>query len=130
MRGAFDGVRPSRYCSRVVETRKVLRNAASPPPVDAANAAEAGAPPEAGSGLAFEAALDELEALVDRLEDGDLALEQALASFERGVALSRRCAELLDRAERRIEVLVRDGAGSGVQPFDETDAAPPAPEEG
>ena len=69
------------------------------------------------SDLAFEGALDELEALVLRLESGDLALEQALATFERGVALSRRCAELLDRAEQRIDELVRSQGGATVRPF-------------
>ena len=67
--------------------------------------------------LAFEGALDELEALVARLEAGDLALEQALATFERGVALSRRCADLLDRAEQRIEELVRASGGAAVRAF-------------
>ena len=69
------------------------------------------------SDLAFEGALDELEALVLRLEAGDLALEQALATFERGVALSRRCALLLDRAEQRIDELVRAQGGVAVRPF-------------
>ena len=75
--------------------------------------------------LAFEGALDELEALVERLEAGDLVLEQALATFERGVALSRRCAELLGRAEQRIDELVR-AQGGAVRPF----SAENAPREG
>jgi len=70
--------------------------------------AKAGAAPDVED-LGFEAALDRLEGLVDRLEDGDLPLEEALAVFEDGVALTRRCAEQLERAERRIEVLVREG---------------------
>ena len=69
------------------------------------------------SELAFEGALDELEALVARLEAGNLALEDALATFERGVALSRRCADLLDRAEQRIDELVRASGGAAVRPF-------------
>jgi exodeoxyribonuclease VII small subunit len=73
--------------------------------------------------LAFEGALDELETLVERLETGDLALEQALATFERGVALSRRCAELLDRAEQRIDELVRASGGAAVRPFSVDSAA-------
>jgi exodeoxyribonuclease VII small subunit len=73
--------------------------------------------------LAFEGALDELEALVLRLEAGDLVLEQALATFERGVALSRRCAELLERAEQRIDELVRTQGGAAVRPFS-TENAP------
>ena len=59
--------------------------------------------------LGFEGALSRLEGLVERLEQGDLELEEALAAFEEGVALSRLCAERLEAAERRIEVLVREG---------------------
>jgi exodeoxyribonuclease VII small subunit len=57
----------------------------------------------------FETALDRLEAIVERLEDGDLALEEALAGFEEGVRLSRRLADRLADAERRIERLTREG---------------------
>ena len=78
------------------------------------------APAEAGD-LGFEAALAKLEALVERLEQGDLALEAALAAFEEGVALARRCAAQLGDAERRIELLLRQGGGFVTQPLD----APP-----
>ncbi|HEY8492665.1 MAG TPA: exodeoxyribonuclease VII small subunit [Myxococcota bacterium] len=67
----------------------------------------------------FEAALDRLEAIVGRLEDGELALEDALASFEEGVRLSRRLAERLADAERRIERLTRAGTGLVTRPLDE-----------
>ena len=78
-----------------------------------------GPDPAAGSDdLSFEAALARLESIVARLEGGDLELEAALASFEEGVALSRRCAEQLERAERRIEVLVRDGKQWVARPFE------------
>ncbi|MEN8162176.1 MAG: exodeoxyribonuclease VII small subunit [Myxococcota bacterium] len=56
--------------------------------------------------LSFESALARLEAIVTELESGDLALERALAAFEEGVALSRRCASQLEDAERRIERLM------------------------
>ena len=56
--------------------------------------------------LSFENALARLESIVAELESGDLALEQALATFEEGVTLSRRCASQLEDAERRIERLV------------------------
>jgi exodeoxyribonuclease VII small subunit len=59
--------------------------------------------------LGFEAALERLEGLVERLEGGDLPLEQALEAFEEGVALTRRCATQLGEAERRIDSLVREG---------------------
>ena len=74
---------------------------------------DADADAAAGEGaLPFEAALARLEQLVDELEGGSLTLEQALATFEQGVSLSRRCAEELDRAERRLETLVQGGTGS------------------
>jgi exodeoxyribonuclease VII small subunit len=66
----------------------------------------------------FEQALERLEALVERLEQGDLELEAALASFEEGVALARRCAAQLGDAERRIEVLMREGGGWVPRPLD------------
>jgi exodeoxyribonuclease VII small subunit len=68
---------------------------------------------------AFEAALAQLEDLVERLEGADLPLAEALATFEAGVALTRRCSEQLESAERRIEVLVREGSRLVGRPFDE-----------
>lgn len=59
----------------------------------------------------FEANLAELEAIVARLEAGDLPLEDSLELFEQGIKLSRECRERLAKAERRIEVLIRDGDG-------------------
>lgn len=57
----------------------------------------------------FESALAELEGIVTKLEQGDLALEQSLALFERGVQLSRLCHTRLEDAERRIEILTERG---------------------
>jgi exodeoxyribonuclease VII small subunit len=71
------------------------------------------------SGGSFEASLDDLEGIVDRLEAGELPLEEALAAFEAGVALTRRCAEQLEAAERRIEVLVKAGGNWVERPFEE-----------
>src|SRR5699024_711404 len=56
----------------------------------------------------FETALGELENLVEALETGDLSLEQALARFERGVALTRQCQDLLKHAELRVDQLLAD----------------------
>jgi len=53
----------------------------------------------------FEAAIAELESIVKKLEEGDIALEQSLVLYERGVQLSRFCHARLEEAERRIEVL-------------------------
>lgn len=60
----------------------------------------------------FESALGELEAIVRKLETGDLDLEESLKLFEKGVKLSRECRERLTRAERRIEVLMKDSDGN------------------
>ena len=57
----------------------------------------------------FEAAIAELESIVKKLEDGDMALEQSLALYERGVQLSRFCHARLEEAERRIEILGERG---------------------
>jgi exodeoxyribonuclease VII small subunit len=57
----------------------------------------------------FEAAITELESIVKKLEEGDLALEQSLALYERGVQLSRFCHQRLEDAERRIEILSERG---------------------
>ncbi len=65
----------------------------------------------------FEQALARLELIVDRLEEGDVELESALADFEEGVKLTRRCAGELANAERRIEILVREGEKWIARPF-------------
>lgn len=68
----------------------------------------------------FETALDRLEEIVRRLEDGDMPLEEALEVFEEGVRLSRFCHGKLRDAERRVEILLRDESGA-IEPqrFDE-----------
>jgi exodeoxyribonuclease VII small subunit len=57
----------------------------------------------------FEAAIAELETIVKKLEEGDLALEKSLELYERGVQLSRFCHARLEDAEKRIEVLNERG---------------------
>jgi exodeoxyribonuclease VII small subunit len=63
------------------------------------------------SDITFEDALARLEQIVDRLEQGNLPLEESLKAYEEGVGLARRCARYLDEAERRIELLTRDESG-------------------
>ena len=65
----------------------------------------------------FEAALARLEALVERLERGELPLEDALATFEEGVGLTRRLGDQLGSAQRRVEELLRDGTGLVTRPL-------------
>ena len=55
--------------------------------------------------LTFEEALEALEALVERMERGDLSLEESLQSFERGVQLTRTCQNALKSAEQKVEIL-------------------------
>jgi exodeoxyribonuclease VII small subunit len=67
------------------------------------------------SGL--EKTLEELEALVTRLESGDLPLEQALKEFERGVKLTRACQAALQEAEQKVEILLKKTAAAERSPF-------------
>ena len=76
----------------------------------------------------FEAALAELEALVARLEGGDLPLDEALKTFERGVELTRHCQASLKSAQQKVEILLKRGSGADIEPFsaaDEEDTSPP-----
>jgi exodeoxyribonuclease VII small subunit len=57
----------------------------------------------------FEAAIAELESIVKKLEEGDLALEKSLELYERGIQLSRFCHTRLEQAEKRIEILNERG---------------------
>jgi exodeoxyribonuclease VII small subunit len=70
--------------------------------------------------LSFERAIEELETIVRRLEDGKVPLEESVAIYERGEALKRRCEELLRQAEARVEKITTDASGEarGVAPLD------------
>ena len=59
----------------------------------------------------FEVALHDLEGVVEKLETGDLSLEDALGAFEEGVSLVRHLGEKLTEVEKRIDVLTRDHTG-------------------
>lgn len=66
----------------------------------------------------FEKALEELEQLVTRLEEGDLSLEESLKEFERGVKLTRDCQVELKEAEQKVRILTEQGEE---QDFDQND---------
>ena len=70
----------------------------------------------------FETAMRDLEELVERLEQGDLPLEESLAAFERGVMLTRTCQTALREAEQKVEILLKKAGGPAVEDFtpDET----------
>ncbi len=57
------------------------------------------------SSLAYEAAVEELEGIIERIEAGEIGLEESLAQYERGAALLRRCREILAQAEQRVTEL-------------------------
>lgn len=68
--------------------------------------------------LDFEAAMRDLEEIVERLEHGDLPLEESLAAFERGVTLTRSCQAALKEAEQKVEILLKKAGGLEVEAFD------------
>jgi exodeoxyribonuclease VII small subunit len=66
----------------------------------------------------FEKSLEELEALVERLERGDLPLAEALALFEQGVAMTRSCHTALSEAQQKVEILLQEGGATRASPFE------------
>jgi exodeoxyribonuclease VII small subunit len=70
--------------------------------------------------LPFERAIEELESIVKRLEEGKVPLEESVAIYERGEALKQRCEELLLQAEARVQKITLDAAGkpTGAAPLD------------
>ncbi|MCS6947256.1 MAG: exodeoxyribonuclease VII small subunit [Steroidobacteraceae bacterium] len=78
----------------------------------------------------FEKSLKELEQLVERLEHGELALEEALKAFERGVQLARNCQEALRNAQSKVAILTEGENGPQLRDFQigaegQDDASPP-----
>jgi exodeoxyribonuclease VII small subunit len=69
----------------------------------------------------FEQSLAELEALVDRLEQGDVPLEEALKTFERGVALTRQCQTALRTAQQKVEILLTRNGDESIESFADPD---------
>jgi len=65
----------------------------------------------------FEAGLQQLEAIVKEMENGDLPLERALELFERGMKLSDTCRKQLEEAETRVEILMKRAGEVQPQPF-------------
>lgn len=61
--------------------------------------------------LSFEKALEELESIVTKLEEGGLSLDESLALFEKGVKLARYLREELQKAEKKVEILLKDEKG-------------------
>lgn len=70
----------------------------------------------------FEKALQELEALVEKMEQGELSLEDSLQHFEKGVQLSRACQQALMEAEQKVEILMQKNTQEDTMPLDSEDA--------
>lgn len=66
----------------------------------------------------FEASLRELEELVEKMEQGDLSLEQSLKDFERGIALTRACQQALREAEQKVQILAGNSEEAELAPFE------------
>jgi exodeoxyribonuclease VII small subunit len=66
----------------------------------------------------LEKSLEDLESLVERLESGDLSLEDALKEFERGVKLTRECQAALKDAEQKVEILLKKTEHGEPVPFE------------
>ncbi|MEG1039020.1 exodeoxyribonuclease VII small subunit [Pseudomonas sp. H9] len=66
----------------------------------------------------FEQSLADLQALVERLENGELSLEDSLAAFEQGISLTRDCQSALVQAEQKVQVLLERDGELKAEPFD------------
>ena len=69
----------------------------------------------------FEAAISELEQLVETMEQGDISLEDSLKHFERGIVLTRTCQKALQEAEQKVQILTNEGGKEILQDFEPTD---------
>lgn len=73
--------------------------------------------PKKPAPLNFEQALQELEALVQRMEQGEISLEDSLKDFERGIELTRTCQKALQEAEQKVQILMEKDGQTRLAPF-------------
>ena len=66
----------------------------------------------------FEKSLQELEELVEKMEEGELSLEDSLKHFERGITLTRACQKALSEAEQKVKILMKEGNSEKLVPFE------------
>jgi exodeoxyribonuclease VII small subunit len=100
-------------------------------PRDPAHSAALSGPTETSpSAPDFEQALAELETLVERLERGDLPLDEALRTFERGIELTRHCQSSLKAAQQKVQILLSRSGQTQIETFEVPDdeRAPELPE--
>ena len=85
--------------------------------------------PKPDTELTFEEALEQVESIIERIESGQIGLERSIDEYERGVAMIRRCREVLARAEQRVQDLTAQMMGdTGARPA--ASPTPGAPEQG
>ncbi len=72
----------------------------------------------------FEAALQQLNTLVEQMEQGHLSLEESLSHFESGIQLVRQCQQSLQEAEQRIQILAEQAGQATLQPYENRDEDP------
>jgi len=77
-------------------------------------------PNEASPVAQFEQSLEELEQLVEKMEAGDLSLEQSLTAYERGVVLYRQCQQALEQAQLRVRLVSDPAQPEKSEPFEST----------
>ncbi len=73
--------------------------------------------PKKRTSPSFEETLTELEQLVNKLERGDISLEESLQTFERGVSLTRTCQKALQEAEQKVQILIDKNGNQTLEPF-------------
>ncbi len=73
--------------------------------------------PKKANPINFEKTLAELEQLVEKMEKGDLSLEESLKYFERGVMLTKACQKALSEAEQKVSILLEKDGKSDLEPF-------------
>jgi exodeoxyribonuclease VII small subunit len=77
-------------------------------------------PKQKTTNIDFEKSLTKLETLVEKMEHGDLSLEQSLKSFEEGIKLTSECNKALTDAEQKVEILIKE-QGFKTEPFESLD---------
>ena len=65
----------------------------------------------------FESALGDLELIVERMEQGDITLEESLREFENGIKLTRACQKALNEAEQKVQILLTQNDETKLEPF-------------
>ena len=70
----------------------------------------------------FEQSLAELEALVEKMESGEMSLEESLKAFEQGIKYTRDCQQALDKAQQKVQLLIQKNGVTEAQPFQGDDS--------